>query len=63
MQVELCKYLINWCIEEKRTPLKHRIELRLANLYLQMNKPAEALDIIDPILADVRKADDKHLLV
>lgn len=63
LQIELCKYLIRWCVEEKRTPLKHRIELRLATLYLAINKPAEALDIIDPILVDVRKADDKHLLV
>lgn len=63
LQIELCKYLIRWCVEEKRTPLKHRIELRLATLYLTINKPADALDIIDPILVDVRKADDKHLLV
>jgi len=63
LQIELCKYLINWCIEEKRTPLKHRVELRLASLYLTTNKPTEALEIIEPILIDVRKADDKHLLV
>jgi len=63
LQIELCKYLIKWCIEQKRTPLKHRIELRLASLYLSINRPTDALDIIDPILTEVRKADDKHLLV
>lgn len=34
LQIELCNNLIAWCKEEKRTYLKHRIEIRLANLYL-----------------------------
>lgn len=33
IQVELCTDLINWCKEEKRTYLRHRVEIRLANLY------------------------------
>ena len=63
VQIELCNYLIRWCEEQKRTYLKHRIELRLATLMLTTGKPNEALQIIEPILSEVRKADDKHLLV
>lgn len=33
IQIELCTDLINWCKEEKRTYLRHRVEIRLANLY------------------------------
>lgn len=55
--------MIKWCEDQKRTYLKHRIELRLATLMLTTGKPDEAANIIDPILSEVRKADDKHLLV
>jgi 26S proteasome regulatory subunit N6 len=34
LQIELSEYLIQWCIKEKRTYLKNRIELKLAALYL-----------------------------
>lgn len=51
VQIELCHYLIKWCEEQKRTYLKHRIELRLATLMLSTGKPDEALHIIEPILS------------
>lgn len=63
VQIDLCHYLIKWCEDQKRTYLKHRIELRLASLMLNTGKTDEALNIIEPILSEVRKADDKHLLV
>jgi len=63
LQIELCEYLVEWCVKEKRNYLKNRIELKLADLYLQVGEPSIALKIIDPILIEVRKADDKLLLV
>ena len=33
IQIELCIDLINWCKEEKRNYLRHRVEIRLSNLY------------------------------
>lgn len=54
---------MEWCIKEKRTYLKNRIELKLAGLYLEIGDPEKATRIIDPILSEVRKADDKLLLV
>jgi len=54
---------VDWCVAEKRTFLKHRIELKLASLYLEVSEPDKAMKIIEPILIEVRKADDKLLLV
>ena len=63
LQIEMSEYLVQWCIKEKRNYLKYRIELKLAALYLQVNEPSMSLKIIEPILIEVRKADDKLLLV
>ena len=63
LQISLCIHLIEWCKEEKRNYLRHRIEIRLATLYYQAEKHLEATKIIDPLLKEIRKADDKHLLV
>lgn len=59
----MCESLIQWCINEKRTFLKHRIEIKLSQLLLTTGKSARALEIIENLLKEVRKADDKHLLV
>ena len=63
LQIDLCKWLVEWCVAEKRTYLKHRMELKLAGLYLEVGEPDKGSKIIDPILVEVRKADDKLLLV
>lgn len=34
LQIELSELLVEWCVKEKRTYLKNRIELKLAGLYL-----------------------------
>ncbi len=63
LQIDLSIWLIDWCIEEKRTYLKHRMELKLSTLYLEVGEPEKAQKVIEPILIEVRKADDKLLLV
>lgn len=50
LQIQLCEYLVEWCIKEKRTYLKNRIQLKLAGLYLDIGDPSKATHIIDPIL-------------
>lgn len=62
-QIKLCIWLVEWCVQEKRTYLKHRMELKLAALYLDVGEPDKGTKIIEPILVEVRKADDKLLLV
>jgi 26S proteasome regulatory subunit N6 len=63
LQIALSEWLVEWCVAEKRTYLKHRMELRLATLWLEVREPDRAMRIIEPILVEVRKADDKLLLV
>lgn len=61
--MELCKESIEWCKREQRSFLKQRIEARLADLLLKLQKYQEALTLIDRLIRDVKKIDDKRLLV
>lgn len=61
--VALCLKSIEWCKEEKRTFLRQRIESRLASLYLKMGKFNDALTLIKHLTGEVKKLDDKLLLV
>ncbi|PHJ25880.1 pci domain-containing protein [Cystoisospora suis] len=61
--VELCKEVIPWCQGEKRTFLRHRVEVRLAQVYVQLGMLQEAQPLIQQLLHEVKKLDDKLLLV
>jgi len=63
LQIEMCIECVAWCKSEKRTFLRHRVETRLAGLYLQVVKYQEALDLLTRLLGEVKKLDDKLLLV
>ena len=63
LQIELCRESIAWTKEEKRTFLRHRIEAKLVQLYVESGKYNEAIQIITPLLREVKKMDDKPLLV
>lgn len=63
LQVEVCKEQVEWAKTEKRTFLRQRIELRLASLYLETKDYAAALALIGTLLSEVKKLDDKLLLV
>lgn len=63
LQVEVCKSQVEWARTEKRTFLRQRIELRLASLYLQVKDYPAALALISTLLSEVKKLDDKLLLV
>jgi len=63
LQIDMCKDCIEWCKVEKRTFLRQRVETRLASLYLSVNKYQDALQILERILTEVKKLDDKLLLV
>jgi len=63
LQVSLCKETIEWCRQEKRTFLRQRIESRLAALYLDSKRYTDCMTIINQLLREVKKLDDKaHLL-
>lgn len=59
----MCESLIEYCIREKKTYLKHKIQIRLATLFHSIEKFTKGLEIVEGIVSDVRKADDKHLLL
>jgi 26S proteasome regulatory subunit N6 len=63
LQFALCHDTIAWCNEEKRTFLRQRVEGRLASLYLANSRFADALSVINGLLKEVKRLDDKaHLL-
>mmetsp|Transcript_17513 Transcript_17513/g.29535 ORF Transcript_17513/g.29535 Transcript_17513/m.29535 type:complete len:512 (-) Transcript_17513:111-1646(-) len=62
VQVSLCKDVVEWCVAEKRTFLRQRIEGKLASLLLQQQQPSLALELVDKLLVELKKLDDKQML-
>lgn len=63
LQFSLCHDTIQWCRDEKRTFLRQRVEGRLAVLYLNHARYADALSTVNELLREVKRLDDKaHLL-
>ena len=63
MQREICEKIIAWCQREKRTFLRQRVEAKLASILFHQDLFAEALALIDRLLSELKKIDDKQLLV
>ena len=63
LQIEQYKEWIQWTIDEKRTFLKQRLESRLSVLYLDTKQYNDALHLITQLVTEVKKMDDKALLV
>ncbi|KAM7267661.1 hypothetical protein ACFE04_009827 [Oxalis oulophora] len=63
LQITLCKDTLKWTREEKRTFLRQRIEARLAALLMEQKEYVEALELLSGLVKEVRRLDDKLLLV
>ncbi|KAI1292833.1 26S proteasome non-ATPase regulatory subunit 11 [Halotydeus destructor] len=63
LEVDLCKECIEWSKEDKRTFLRQSLECRLVALYYETKKYQEALALGGVILKELKKLDDKNLLV
>lgn len=61
--VNLCKYIIEWCEKESRSFLRMRIENKLAELYFQLEKYNDALEVLRKLLHELKKKEDKQLIV
>ena len=55
VQISLSKDVITWCIAEKRTFLRQRIESKLAILLLEKKQAQECLVLINNLLKELRK--------
>ncbi|KAG9267831.1 26S proteasome non-ATPase regulatory subunit 11B [Astyanax mexicanus] len=62
-EVELCLECIEWAKAEKRTFLRQALEARLISLYFDTKRFQEALQLGSQLLQELKKMDDKALLV
>ncbi|XP_070566151.1 26S proteasome non-ATPase regulatory subunit 11A-like [Ptychodera flava] len=62
-EVDLCKECIEWAKDEKRTFLRQALEARLIALYFETIQYQEALQLGSALLKELKKMDDKALLV
>lgn len=63
IEVQLCKECIEWAKQEKRTFLRQSLESRLIALYFDTKMYADALSLGSQLLKELKKMDDKNLLV
>ncbi|KAK2709183.1 hypothetical protein QYM36_012994 [Artemia franciscana] len=62
-EVKLCQECIDWAVQEKRTFLRQSLESRLITLYYDTGKYQDALQLSSRLLKELKKLDDKNLLV
>ncbi|KAJ7583203.1 PCI domain-containing protein [Mycena floridula] len=62
IQMNVLTENIAWAKSEKRIFLKHSLETRLAALYLESSQYKPAVALIDTLLTELRRLDDKMIL-
>lgn len=62
-EVSLCQENIEWAKSENRTFLRQELEARLVALYYDTHRYNEALTLGSQLLKELKKLDDKQLLV
>lgn len=63
LAIKVTKESIDWAIEEKRTFLRQSLQIRLAGLYYKKKNYQQALSLINSLVKEFRKLDDKSSLV
>mmetsp|Transcript_31440 Transcript_31440/g.70667 ORF Transcript_31440/g.70667 Transcript_31440/m.70667 type:complete len:445 (-) Transcript_31440:314-1648(-) len=63
VQMGLCEQVVAWCLAEKRSFLRQRVQTKLAGLMLKAEKYTEALSLVSKLIKELKKLDDKQLLV
>lgn len=61
--IDLSKYIIEWCTKESRSFLRMKIENKLADLYFKQQKYQDSLTILNKLLYELKRKDDKQLIV
>jgi len=63
LQVSMTKDSIAWTIEEKRTFLRHRLQTKLADLLRRQKEYPQALELLEELIKEIKRLDDKNLLI
>jgi len=63
VQLALCKTVVKWAESEKRSFLKHRVQVKLGWIYLEGKKLTEGMEAIEKLSYEVKKLEEKVLLV
>ncbi|RPA87430.1 PCI-domain-containing protein [Ascobolus immersus RN42] len=63
IQISVTKSCIEWAIEEKRNFLKQNLETRLIGLLFQKHSYQDALALVNGLLRELKRLDDKMMLV
>jgi 26S proteasome regulatory subunit N6 len=63
IQVQVCKDAIDWAVQEKRIFLRQALETRLCGLYLNNKMYTESLSLIERLLKELKRLDDKNVLM
>mmetsp|Transcript_32142 Transcript_32142/g.48521 ORF Transcript_32142/g.48521 Transcript_32142/m.48521 type:complete len:474 (-) Transcript_32142:57-1478(-) len=63
MQAKICRSIIEWTQQEKRTFLRQRVEAKLTSILVDQKDFGPALTLVDRLLLELKKLDDKQLLV
>jgi len=63
LQVAMCQDSIAWTIAEKRTFLRHRLQTKLCELLRQQKEYQASTDLINELIKEVKRLDDKNLLI
>ena len=58
-QSEVCTAVIDWCKASTRTFLRQRVEAKLSSVLFKQSKFGPALSLINELLAELKKLDDK----
>ncbi|KAF1985464.1 PCI-domain-containing protein [Aulographum hederae CBS 113979] len=63
VQISVTKSCIEWAVSERRGFLRQNLETRLVSLYMQKQSYYEALTLINSLLKELKRLDDKLVLV
>lgn len=62
-QIRVTKESIDWAVSERRNFLRQSLETRLVSLYIQSSAYYDALALINTLLKELKRLDDKMVLV
>jgi 26S proteasome regulatory subunit N6 len=55
VQISLCEQVVAWCISEKRSFLRQRVQSKLAALLLKNLQYTESLELVSKLIRELKK--------